>query len=152
MVTFKYHSPCTTLPSKKLPAVSLNHIHIDGTPVSHSNSLLIPTFLFLSLSLGLSKLLFYVFFLTTRLLISNHDLAVYCDVFHGFILIFFKGGERFLSFFFHYFFVHKSFVRISDLYHIYVYNCSNCLCFARFVFFSLVSLHSLSVFPLLSLF
>lgn len=49
-----------------------------------------------SLSLGLSKLLFYVLFLTTSLLISNHELAV-CIVMYFMFLSDFLGEGTLLK-------------------------------------------------------
>lgn len=91
MVTFKYHSVSTA--EQKAPS-SFAQSHSLMAHQSHSNSLLIPTFhdLFLSLSLGLSKLLFYVLFLTTSLLISNIKLAVCIVMYFMFLSDFFREG------------------------------------------------------------
>lgn len=90
MVTFKYHSVSTA--KQKAPS-SFAQSHSLMAHQSHSNSLLIPTFHDFFLSVGLSKLLFYVLFLTTSLLISNHELAVCIVMYFLFLSDFFRGGD-----------------------------------------------------------
>lgn len=93
MVTFKYHSVSTA--EQKAPS-SFAQSHSLMAHQSHSNSLLIPTFHDFFLSVGLSKLLFYVLFLTTSLLISNHELAV-CIVMYFLFLSDFLGERTLLK-------------------------------------------------------
>lgn len=93
MVTFKYHSVSTA--EQKAPS-SFAQSHSLMAHQSHSNSLLIPTFHDFFLSVGLSKLLFYVLFLTTSLLISNHELAV-CIVMYFMFLSDFLGEGTLLK-------------------------------------------------------
>lgn len=137
MVTFKYHSVYYTAEQKAPSSFAQSHSLM--AHLSHSN---LCSFQLFMIALGLSKLLFYVFILTTPLLISNHYFSsiLWC-ILRFYSDFFLKGGERFLSFFFTISFKNHSFgSRISITF---MYSFSNCLCFARFVFSSLVSLHSL---------